>query len=91
MGEYFIVAAYVDHEDGEAYPEMGYSATDFLTGLTTAFKYLEAFDHVAIFPFEYRNMFYDKKPYTEILPYVISLDAGDKVNVNKLLTLLKIT
>lgn len=88
---YFIVAAYIDNADGEAYPEMGYSATDFITGLTTAFKYLESFDHVCIFPYEHRNMFYERKPYTEVLPYVIFLDVGDKVNVNKLLTLLKIT
>ena len=91
MNEYYIIAAYVDNADGNAYPEMGLSVTDFITGLTIAFKDLECFDHVCIFPFEHRNMFYDRKSYTEVLPYVISIDAGDKVNVNKLLTLFKIT
>lgn len=89
MSEYFIVAAYIDNTDGEAYCEASYAITDFITGLTTAFKYLETFDHVCIFPYEHRNMFYERKTYTKVLPYVISLDAGDKVNVNKLLTLLK--
>lgn len=91
MSEYLIVAAYSDNADGDAYPEADCLMTDFITGITTAFKGLESFDHVCIFPFEYREMFYERKSYKEVLPYVISLDVGDKVNVNKLLTLLKIT
>ena len=91
MSEYIIVAAYTDNADGEAYCEAAYAITDLTTGIITAFKYLESFDHVCIFPHEHRDMLYKRKTYTEVLPYVISLDAGDKVNVNKLLTLLKIT
>lgn len=88
---YFIVAAYIDNADGEAYPIADCATTDPATVITKAFKWLASFDHICIFPYEYRNMFYENKPYTEVLPYVIALDAGDKVNVNKLLTLLKIT
>lgn len=91
MSEYFIVAAYIDNTDGEAYPIADCATTDPTAVIIKAFKWLVSFDHVCIFPYEYRNMFYEKKPYTKVLPYAISLDAGDKVNVNKLLTLLKIT
>jgi hypothetical protein len=89
MSEYFIIAAFNDHACGEAYYQDCRVATDISTTLSIAIKYAESHDHVCVIPSEHNDIFHTTDEYTKILPYAIDISVGDKVNVNKLLTLLK--
>jgi hypothetical protein len=89
MSEFFIIAAFNDHACGEAYYQDCQVATDISTALSIAIKYAESHDHVCIIPNEYNAVLYTTDEYSKILPYAIEIFVGDKVNVNKLLTLLK--
>lgn len=91
MNKYYTIAAYNDHACGEAFFHDSQTTTDFDIAITIAMKYAESHDHVCIIPYENRNKFFTFDEYSKILPYVIDISVGDKVNVNKLLTLLKIT
>jgi hypothetical protein len=89
MNEYYTIAAYNDHACGEAFFHESQETTDFNIAIFIAMQYANLYDHVCIVPYENRGKFFISDEYTKILPYVIDISVGDKVNVNKLLTLLK--
>lgn len=91
MNEYYTIAAFNDHACGEAYYQESQSTSSFAIAINIAMKYAESYDHVCIVPYENCKAFFASDEYSKILPYVIGISVGDKVNVNKMLTLLKIT
>lgn len=91
MNNYYIVATFKDHACGEAFYQDSRIVTDISTALSIAIGDTKLFDHVCIIPYEYLNEFRKHDKYTEIFPYAIEIAVGDKLNINKLLTLLKIT
>lgn len=89
MNDYYIVAAFDDHACGEAFHQESQTTTDIVIAISIAIKYADLHDHACIIPYEHRKVFYTSDEYLKILPYAIDISVGDKVNVNKLLTLPK--